>query len=296
MRAQGNTDKLGSGSAFLEGPEVGLQGTAHIKILKQRDAPNHGHKQATDFKPVRAEGLVRRQVGCEELHAHSSGCRRHRDRFDYAVPNLSLLLPKQPLSTGQDLGNLDQLRLCPVRSKAQLPRCCHCPDHRWQALTGCSGQHQAVAELPARRDACLAALLTVKDMGQGYGAHLAHHLRLGRSGAFDEKGEVALMAEHAVATVCMRCNAALLMQGQPEHAASQGVGKFRQGQVVTGRKGEAVFAKEEVWSAALHSFFFAAEGKKNKCLIRPHNHDSLSQNIANRHPLVNAAFLEIDTQ
>ena len=63
------------------------------------------------------------------------------------------------------------------------------------------------------------------------------------------------MFEHALGTIGIRSNAALLMQGQPEHTAAQRIGKFRQGQGITGRKGEAVFSKEEVGDAVLHNVF-----------------------------------------
>ena len=73
----------------------------------------------------------------------------------------------------------------------------------------------------------LAALVAVKDMGQRHRAHLAHDLRLRWPGAFDEKGKIALMAKHAVGTVSIRGNTALLVQGQPEHTAAERIGEER---------------------------------------------------------------------
>ncbi|MCI5142616.1 MAG: hypothetical protein D3909_13030, partial [Candidatus Electrothrix sp. ATG1] len=47
-------------------------------------------------------------------------------------------------------------------------------------------------------------------------------------------------------------NTALLMQGQPEHTAAKRIGKERQGQVVLGRKGEAVLGDDEIGCAVGH--------------------------------------------
>ena len=64
------------------------------------------------------------------------------------------------------------------------------------------------------------------------------------------------MAKHAVGTFSIRGDAALLMQGQPEHTAAERIGEERQGQGIAGRKGEAVFGKDEMGCARLHRRYF----------------------------------------
>ncbi|MCI5224288.1 MAG: hypothetical protein D3924_16875, partial [Candidatus Electrothrix sp. AR4] len=81
---------------------------------------------------------------------------------------------------------------------------------------------------------------------------LAHYLCLGWSRPFNEKGEIALMAQQTVWTGNIRRHAALLMQGQPEDTATERIGKGGQRELFKCLEGKSIFGDDEFRCIIVH--------------------------------------------